>query len=199
MPIRPRNVAMLTMGPGRQDPMSILRFLGLAAKAPASADTQTVRKIVASLDAMDPERARWIAAFGFLLCRVARSDLTVTEAENVAMEDILREKGALTEEQAVLVLQIAKTQEALVGGTENYLVAREFNKLATREEKLALLDCLFAVSAADESISTAEDSEIVRICAELQLPREEVVAARGRYRQYLSVLKGTAPRSRRQT
>jgi uncharacterized tellurite resistance protein B-like protein len=69
-------------------------------------------------------------------------------------------------------------------------VAREFNKIATREQKLGLLDCLYAVSAADQSISTLEDNEIVRICAELQLPREEVVAARGRFREYLAVLKG---------
>jgi uncharacterized tellurite resistance protein B-like protein len=179
--------------------MSILRFLGLGSNTSPSADTQTVRKIVASLDAMEPDQARWVAAFAFLLCRVASSDLTVSSEESAAMEHILRERGGLTEEQAVIVLQIAKTQEALFGGTENFLVSRELNKLATREQKLAVLDCLFAVSAADESISTAEDSEIVRICAELQLPREEVVAARGRYRQYLSVLKRPTPRSRRQT
>ena len=171
--------------------MSILRFLGLAAgsAAAASADTQTVRKIVASLDAMDPERARYIAAFAFLLCRVARTDLVISDEEAAAMERIVMDKGGLTEEQAVLVLQIAKSQAALFGGTEDFLVTREFNKIATRDQKLALLDCLFAVSAADESISTAEDNEIVRICAELQLPREEVVTARGRYREYLAVLK----------
>lgn len=171
--------------------MSILRFLGLSdPKLTASVETQTVRKIVASLDAMEPERARWIAAFAFLLCRVARIDLIVSDEEATAMERIVMEKGGLTEDQAVLVLQIAKTQEILFGGTENFLVTREFNNIATREQKVALLDCLYAVSAADESISTAEDNEIVRICAELQLPREEVVAARGRYRGYLEVLKG---------
>ena len=169
--------------------MSILRFLGLESKTSKSADTDTVRRIVASLDAMDPERARWIAAFAFLLCRVARSELVISEEEAAAMERILCERGGVTEEQAILVLQIAKTQAALFGGTENFLVSREFNRLASREQKLALLDCLFAVSAADESISTGEDSEIVRICKELQLPREEVVEARQRYRQYLAVLK----------
>jgi len=170
--------------------MSILRFLGIESKPSASADTQTVRRIVASLDVMDPQRARWIAAFAFLLCRVARAELVVSEEESAAMEGIIREKGGLTEEQAVLVLQIAKTQEALFGGTENYLVSREFNKIATREQKVGLLDCLFAVSAADESISTIEDNEIARICTELELPREELVAARGRYREYLAVLNG---------
>jgi len=174
--------------------MSIRRFFGLDSKASTSAETQTVRRIVASLDAMDPDRARWIASFAFLLCRVARAELVISDEEAAAMERILRERGGLTEEQAILVLQIAKTQAALFGGTENYLVTREFNELATREQKLALLDCLFAVSAADESISTVEDNEIVRICAELQLPREEVVEARGRYRQYLAVLKDAPKR-----
>jgi len=62
------------------------------------------------------------------------------EAVTVYSPHIIRERGGLTEEQAVLVWPIAKT----------------------REQKLALLDCLFAVSAADESISTAEDKESVR-------------------------------------
>lgn len=171
--------------------MSILRFLGLADKAPdTSADTQTVRRIVASLDAMDPDQARWIAAFSFLLCRVARTDLHISPEEAQAMERIVMEKSGLREDQAVLVLEIAKTQEKLFGSTENFLVSREFNKIATREQKLALIDCLFAVAASDDSISTAEDSEIIRICAEMQLPREEVVNARSRYRDQIEVLKG---------
>lgn len=171
--------------------MSILRFLGLGGASPShpSADTQTVRKIVASLDAMAPEQARYVAAFAFLLCRVARADLHISAEEAAAMERLVMEKGGLTEEQSVLVLQIAKSQEALFGSTEDFLVTREFNKIATREQKLAVLDCLYAVSAADDSISTVEDNEVVRIGAELQLPREEVVAARGRYREHLAVLK----------
>lgn len=172
----------------------VLRFLGISGPASRpSAETSAVRKIVASLDAMDPKRANWIAAFAYLLCRVARTDLHIGEAEAAAMERVMMEKGELTEEQAILVLQIAKSQEALFGGTENYLVAREFNKVASREEKLSLLDCLFAVSAADQSISTIEDNEIVRICSELQLPRQDVVEVRSRYREYLSVLQGMPP------
>jgi uncharacterized tellurite resistance protein B-like protein len=170
--------------------MSIRRFLGLAEPSGASADTQTVRRIVASLEAMDPQRARWIAAFAFLLCRVARTDLVITDEEAETMEHLVMDKGGLSEDQAVLVLQIAKSQEALFGSTENFLVTREFNKIATREEKVALLDCLFAVSAADQTVTTIEDNEIVRICSELQLPREEVVRIRGRYREHLAVLKG---------
>lgn len=153
-----------------------------------------MRKIVATLDAMEPQRARKLAAFAFILCRAARADLQVSEDETASMERIVVERGGLSEEQAILVVQMAKTQNALFGGTENFLVTREFNNLATREEKLALLDCLFAVAAADDSISTVEDNEIARVCSELQLRHEDLVAARSRYREYLAVLKKTSAR-----
>jgi hypothetical protein len=42
---------------------------------------------------------------------------------------------------------MAKSQNLLIGATENYLVTREFERLATREQRLAVLDCLFAQNA----------------------------------------------------
>ena len=50
--------------------MSIIEFLGLARKEKRpedSAETETVRRIVAALDQMDPQRARYLAAFAFIL------------------------------------------------------------------------------------------------------------------------------------
>ena len=49
-----------------------------ARRAAAPRETETVRKIVAALDSMEPERARFIAAFAFILCRVARADLHIS-------------------------------------------------------------------------------------------------------------------------
>lgn len=173
--------------------MSILKFLGYDPDAPAraheSAETETVRKIVAALDRLDPDRARHIAIFAYLLSRVARADLVISEEETRTMETLVMQAGGLSAEQAILVVQMAKTQAILFGGTENYLVAREFNRLATREEKLALLRCLFAVSAADDSISVMEDNEIRRIADELRLTHEDFIAARSEFRRYLSVLR----------
>ena len=84
---------------------------------------------------------------------------------------------------------MAKSQNLLFGGTENYLVTRELNRIASREQKLALLDCLFAVSAADESISTVEDNVIRQIAAELRLEHREFIEVRSRFRDHLAVLK----------
>jgi uncharacterized tellurite resistance protein B-like protein len=83
---------------------------------------------------------------------------------------------------------MAKTQNILFGGTENFLVTREFNRIATREQKLALVDCLFAV-AADDSISTVEENEISRICGELQLTHDDFISVRSAYREQLAVLR----------
>jgi uncharacterized tellurite resistance protein B-like protein len=175
--------------------MSIWKFLGLEKKQlmgdshTASPETETVRKIVEALDLMDPERARYTAAFAYLLSRVARADLNISAEETREMERIVQERSGLPEEQAILVVQMAKTQSRLFGGTENFLVTREFNNIATREQKLALLHCLYAVSAADQSISTVEDNEISMIAKELMLSHDDLVEARMAFRDYLAVLK----------
>jgi uncharacterized tellurite resistance protein B-like protein len=171
--------------------MSLLKYFGIEPQGPppADAETDTVRKITQALDRLDPEPARFLASFAYVLSRVARADLNISDAETRAMERIIVDRGGLTEDQAIIVVQIAKTQNKLFGGTEDFLVTREFNKIATRDQKLALLDCLFAVAAAEESISSEEDNEIRQIASELQLEHRDFIAVRSRYRDQLSVLK----------
>jgi uncharacterized tellurite resistance protein B-like protein len=177
---------------------TLWEFLGFSKseswhKRPAAetgwAETETVRKIVAALGQMEPERARYIAAFAYLLSRVARADLDTSPEETFAMERIVGERGGLSKEQAALVVQIARNQNQLFGATENFLVGREFDKIATREQKIALLHCLYAVSSADKSISATEDHEIREIARELRLDHSDYIDVRLAYRDYLSVLK----------
>jgi uncharacterized tellurite resistance protein B-like protein len=159
------------------------------AEADEGSDTATVRKIVAALDALEPQRAKYIAGFAYILSRVARADMNISEAETRKMEQLVIARSGLAEEQAILAVQIAKTQTTLFGGTENFLVTDEFRQLATQEEKLALLNCLFAVAAADESVSGVEEREIRLIANELQLTHSDFIDARLAYRQYLDLLK----------
>lgn len=170
----------------------LLNYFGLkddAPRATSGAETDTVRKIVEELDRMDPERARYVAAFAYVLSRVANADLTITPEETREMERIVAERGGLPREQAILVVQTAKTQNRLFGGAENFLVTREFAKIASREQKLALLDCLFAVSAIDESIVSAEDTEIRKIASEIGLEHADFIGVKTRYREHLEALK----------
>jgi len=117
--------------------------------------------------------------------------MNVSEAETRKMEQLVIGLSGLQEEQAILVVQIAKNQATLFGGTENFLVTDEFNKMATHGQKLALLNCLFAVAAADNSISGVEEREIRLIANELLLTHTDFVNARLAYQQYRSVLKDT--------
>ena len=171
--------------------MSLLRWLGLedVSRGDRREDIDAVRRISEALERIDPARARFVAAFAYLLGRVAYADREVTPEEGRAMERIVMERSQLPEEQAVLVVQIARTQNLLFGGTEDFIVARQFAEMATLEEKIGLIDCLFAVSAADGSISVVEDNEISRIAAELKVEHADVVRTRVRYREYLSVLR----------
>lgn len=152
-------------------------------------ETETVRKITQALDRLDPARARYIAAFAYILGRAALADLTVSETEVRQMEQLVMEIGGLPEDQAIIVVQIAKTRNALFGATENFLVTREFAGMASREDKLRLLDCLFALSASEDGISTMEDNEIRQIASELQLEHRDFIAVRYRFRDKLNVLR----------
>lgn len=171
--------------------MSILKMLGLGAESQpeTTGDTETVRKIVAELEAMDADQARYAASFAYILGRVAHADLHFSGEETRKMEEIVLRLGHLPEEQAILVVQIAKSQNRLFGGTENFLVTREFTEVSSPEQRQELLDCLFEVSAADASISGAEEAEIRQIASELGFSHREFVAARSVYSQHREVLK----------
>ncbi|MFO7767578.1 MAG: TerB family tellurite resistance protein [bacterium] len=174
--------------------MSIRRWLGLEQRPEGSGPDErggarSLREIVDRLDAMDPDHARYVAGFAYILGRVADVEEGISEEETEAMERLVSEAGHLPEEESMLVVRMAKTHNHLFGETENFLVTREFAAIADRDQKEALLDCLYAVSAADESVSSVEDTEIRKIAGELGMEHRDVIRARRRYREYLDVLK----------
>ncbi|HKH49209.1 MAG TPA: TerB family tellurite resistance protein [Thermoanaerobaculia bacterium] len=170
--------------------MSILDWLGLKRDQRAEGgETETVRRIVGELRALPAEQARYVAAFAFILARVAHADLVISDQETEKMERIVRDLGRLPGPQAVLAVEIAKRQSELAGGTENFLVTREFKELATREQCRELLDCLFAVSAADESISGAEESQIRQVASELGFSLDELVEIRSAWNHKREILR----------
>ncbi len=173
--------------------MGILdRLFGPSPGAGAGEDageTETVRKIVGRLESLDRDKARYVASFAFVLGRVAHADREFSDEEVRKMESIVHRLGHLSEAESVLVVELAKLQHELFGGTESFVVTREFNEIATREQKLELLDCLFAVSAADESISGIEEAEIRQIASELDFSHREFVAARSAWTNQRDVMK----------
>lgn len=170
--------------------MSIWKWLGLSGAGPEAEHDDGLGEIEKALSGMDPARARFLACFAYILTRGARADHMVSDNEMRAMERFVSERGGISPEDAQLVVHIARAHSKRSGGTDDFLVTREFNAIATREQKLHLLDCLFAVSSSDTSIVTAEDNEIRRIANELKLEHGDYIAIRASHLHNLEVLRG---------
>jgi uncharacterized tellurite resistance protein B-like protein len=151
----------------------------------APGDQSTLRDLLDALDRMEPERARYLSRFAYLLGRVALADQTVSPEETRTMERLIEREGGIPTEQAVVVVGLAKTSNRLFGGTDNFLVAREFAEHASHEQKIALLRCLFAVSTAEGGISVVEEREIQRIARELRIEPSEMLPLRLEFRSQL--------------
>lgn len=171
---------------------SILKYLGLDAEASTKAreasQTEAIRQITEELEHLEPDKARYVAKFAYILSRVANSDMHISEEETQEMERIVQEIGGLPEEQAIVVVHMARTRNLVFGGTDNFLVTREFNRVASEEQKIRLIECLFAVAAAEGGVTTVEDNEIRQISKELLLEHRQYIAVRLRYKKDLSVL-----------
>ncbi len=181
--------------------MSVLRWLGLGAAGsspsggPEEKGSQAVRELAARLDSMPADRARFVASFAMTLARGARADLEVLDPESGAMVDVLREVAGLPPDQAELIAGMALHRNELLGVSEDYLATRVFRDISSREERLRLLEAVFAICAADESITLVEEEEVRQIAAELGLEHADYVAARASFAEHREVLRGM-PRRR---
>ena len=137
---------------------------------------------------MPVDRARYLAAFAYILTRAAAADLDISHAEVQAIERLVAEHGGLPEAQAVLVAQIARNQSLLYSGTEDYLVTRQFRELASIDDKLALLRCCYLVGAADDTITSQESDTLQQIAKELDLDRDAVNVIRNEFAPKLAAI-----------
>ena len=173
---------------------SVFKLLGVEYRAVVVRDPATVEHIAVAL-AEAGERARFVASFAYVMARVAHADLEISAEEVEVMRRIVAESSGLPPRQAELIVEIATGRALEFGAHDYYLVTRLFRELSNRDERLALLECLFAVAAADKNISTAENTEISVIAGELGLTPVEVTRVRSLYREHLAVLKGLPGRA----
>ena len=154
----------------------------------SAAETATARRIVARLEALPAEEARYLACFAYVMSRAANAEDDISAEETAVMERCAVEFGGLDPAQAVLVVEMAKLQARLHGGTEDFVVTREFRTISTPEQRLALLRCCFVVGAADGTISATEAGTINEIARELDLEPAAVNAVRAEFHEQLSAV-----------
>ena len=151
-------------------------------------DTATVRRIVAQLEELPPERARYLAAASYVLARVTNADLAVSPEETAFMERTLVEESGIGEAEAVLVVEAAKQQARLFGSTEDYLVTREFKRISDSDQRLRLLRACFLAAASDGSISSAESATLDQVASELDIDAPGLGALRTEFADRFSVV-----------
>ena len=157
-----------------------------SAPATDTGDTATVRRIVAKLEALPPDQARLLAAAAYTLARAANADLDISDQETAAIERELMARGVVDEATAVLVTEMAKLQAKTVGGTEDYVVTREFKAISTPELRLRVLRACFAISAASGTISAEETAVLNQIAEELDIEDAVLNEIRADYHEQLS-------------
>jgi uncharacterized tellurite resistance protein B-like protein len=175
--------------------MSVWNWLGFDEGPPVgAAPDDALDSIVDVLSHMDETTARYLAAFAYVLGRVAHADSHISDEEAATMKRLVVKHGELSREQATAVVDMAKQQAVLFGATDNVVVTRQLDRNLSRGQKLSLLHCLYAVCAADRHISTEEDNEVRRISTELRLKHSDFIAIRRHYAEHLGVLKPPEPR-----
>ena len=72
---------------------------------PQEREFAPLRETLNALDQLEPDRARFLAAFAYLLGRVAHADQHVSAEETTAMEALVTEEGQIAADQAMVVVQ----------------------------------------------------------------------------------------------
>lgn len=177
--------------------MSLLqRIRGLVSgEETAVPEPGALTELETRLEQLEPEQARYVAAFSFVLARVAHADLDIDDSEVAEIRLRVAALTGLGDFESGIVAEIAQSLATQVGGTDNYTVTRAFRRLSTRVQRIQLLECLYAVAAADGSILTSESREILNIAEELGLTRADANAVRSQWMSHLAELQGLPRRS----
>jgi uncharacterized tellurite resistance protein B-like protein len=167
-----------------------LRFLGIGGGSQnRESEPASLSEIGAHLDTLPPDEARFVAAFAYLLARVAGADLRTDDTERAAMAHRLETFAKIDADLAALLAKTAILSADTHSASDDHLVARAFRDMSDPVDRIRLLRCLYAVAAADENISSVEDNEIFEVAIAIGVARLDVVALRSEFKEHLGSLK----------
>ena len=83
---------------------------------------------------------------------------------------------------------MAKLQARSVGGTEDYVVTREYAGLASEDQRIDMLRACYAIGAASGSISAEEASALSQIGKELGLDADVINDVRADFHERITAV-----------
>jgi uncharacterized tellurite resistance protein B-like protein len=176
--------------------MSLLQRIRklVSGEGSVAAEPEALTELETRLERLEPEQARYVAAFAFVLARVAHADLDIHDREVAEIRLRVAALGDLSDFESGIVAEIAQQLATEVGGTDNYTVTRAFRRISTHAQRIQVLECLHAVAAADGSIISSESNEIRNIADELALTHTNLNAVRAGWKNHLATLQSLPKR-----
>ena len=125
---------------------------------------------------LDEAELRHLSLAGGMMAQVARVHPDATDDQVAAMVNALQEHWHLTEDEAAFVAGVAISETATL--LDRHRLARRFAEAHGRQERLAFLDVLFAIAAADGELSHQETEEIREMSHWLKLSHRDFIRAK---------------------
>ncbi|MCP4200112.1 MAG: TerB family tellurite resistance protein [Proteobacteria bacterium] len=133
---------------------------------------------------------KYVTGFAGLLGKVAYADMEMSDDEVAKMQSILSSTLRLRDSQVGLIVKMLQNHSVQLCSLEDYRYVRMINKVCDKEQKMELIEAMFAVASADESVSSEEDSAIYVVSKGIGLSHKDFVTVRAQFKNYLEVLKG---------
>jgi len=167
--------------------MSLLSLLGLGRSDPPPARglQASIKDCLARLPG---GRAELVAAFAGLLVRVAHADGEISVTERDVLRDLVAARATLSADESTAVADIVVHEATVLAGIDYAALTRTFNELGTPEDKEHLIDCLYGIATADDTVSVVEDEEIRNVSRALLMTHAQFIAVRTRYKERLEVI-----------
>ncbi|MCB0194341.1 MAG: TerB family tellurite resistance protein [Anaerolineae bacterium] len=115
------------------------------------------------------DELRKLSLAGGLMARVAHADKQVTDAELATIAQYLQEAWPLANEAAALVAEIAVSK--INQDIDYFRLSRQFANQTTMDERVAFVDTLYKIAAADGTVSPEENAEVGSVAQSLNVTR----------------------------
>jgi uncharacterized tellurite resistance protein B-like protein len=168
----------------------LLTTLGLEANGPPAGADPFLGRLQDELRRLGPDRLEYLAGFAGQLARVAHADAGISDVEAASIASQLSAHAGLEAADARVVVDLLRNEFDVLRSVQHHILNRAINAQASAEEKERLVDCLYAVAAADHLVSELEEREIRVVADALLVTHRKQMDIRARYRDRIEALQG---------
>ncbi len=126
-----------------------------------------------TLTNLPEERLYFICLVGTLMAAIAHVDDHFDPAEKKALKRCLTDQFSLKGKELTLLFEVVEEQARQ--SFDFHEVATELNRVASYNDRVHLMECLFEVSIADGEMAHEETEEVRRITKALRIPHKTFV------------------------